>query len=239
MHDIEREIIKATGYKVLRKFEDRQDYLKSLLNAVGKLTNDDFDSLSDEAATWANAAVEAHNSKKKELPDFDEAPVEDELDEDPDEEAGEPDAAPEDDEGSSDDEDDEAEAEEAEAEMEAEPEPEPEPAPPKKSARAAREPKPVKVAAKPKPASSKSVDPDTDEDVVLDKWGCMEGSKNSRALALFEAGATAREVKEKLGGTYYNVLAKMVKDGHKLEKEGSLMKLIHRDANKPVAKKKK
>src|SRR5271168_429088 len=72
MHTVEKELIEATGYKPARKFANRQDYLGSILNAVLKLSNDDFDSLSDEAATWANSAVEAKNSKAEELPDFDE-----------------------------------------------------------------------------------------------------------------------------------------------------------------------
>ena len=42
MHEVEKELIKATGYKPLRKFSDRQDYLKSILNAVSKLEDADF-----------------------------------------------------------------------------------------------------------------------------------------------------------------------------------------------------
>src|SRR6266850_7451291 len=72
MHDIERELIEATGYKARQKYANRQDYLKSILNAVAKLTDDDFDSLTDETALWVNAAVEAHNSKNEEIVDFDE-----------------------------------------------------------------------------------------------------------------------------------------------------------------------
>jgi hypothetical protein len=49
------------------------------------------------------------------------------------------------------------------------------------------------------------------------------------ALALFEKGATVREVKDKIGGTYYNILGKMQQRGHKLEKEGHVIKLTHRD----------
>src|SRR5258705_10402245 len=72
MHDIERELIEATGYKARQKYANRQDYLKSILNAVAKLTDDDFDALTDETAVWVNAAVEAHNSKNQEIDDFDE-----------------------------------------------------------------------------------------------------------------------------------------------------------------------
>src|SRR5712664_754414 len=72
MHDIERELIEATGYKARQKYANRQDYLKSILNAVAKLTDDDFDALTDETAFWVNAPVEAHNSKNEEIVDFDE-----------------------------------------------------------------------------------------------------------------------------------------------------------------------
>ena len=79
MHDIERELIEATGYKARQKYANRQDYLKSILNAVAKLTDDDFDSLTDETALWVNAAVEAHNSKNEEIVDFDELDPTDQM----------------------------------------------------------------------------------------------------------------------------------------------------------------
>lgn len=222
MHTIEKELIKATGYKPRQKFNDRQDYLGSILNAVIKLTDDDFENLSDEAATWANAAIEAKNAKDEELPDFDETP-EEEADEADTEESEE--------------EADEESTEEAESDPTEEPEGEgeaevaeedPEPAK-KPSRRPPPAPKPAKKAASTAP---KVKPPQFDEDVVLDKWGCMEGSKNSQALSLFEKGATAKEVKEKLGGTYYNILGKMVEKGHKMEKEGALIKLTHSDSSK-------
>lgn len=234
MHDVERELIKVTGYKAQRKFDDRQDYLKSILNSVMKLTDDDFDSLSDDAATWANSAVEMHNSKNGgELPDFDEAEAVDDTEGDDDTEA----------EGSEDDEpEDDVEGTEDDAETEDEPsdEPdeeadEPEEKPTKKSkakTKAAPPEKPAK--AKEKPASAKlpkpPKKPKNEEDVVLDKWGCMEGSKNSQALNLFEKGATTKEVKDKIGGTYYNILGKMVEKGHKMSKDGAIITLTHKSS---------
>lgn len=261
MHAIERELIKVTGYKARTKFDDRQDYLSSILNAVSKLDDDDFDNLSDEAAEWANAAVEAKNSKNSELPDFDEvgAAAEEASDDDADSEAdeeaddsGDGDEADDasDDDTDSDDDDDDSEADEADDEEddpsddnpesdddEDEDEPEEKPAKkavPKKAAKPDPAPK-LKPPPKPRKEKPKERKPHhTDEDVVLDKWGCMEGSKNSQALNLFEKGATAAEVKEKLGGTYYNIMKKMVADGHTIEKEGAVIKIIHKDAKKPV-----
>ena len=56
---------------------------------------------------------------------------------------------------------------------------------------------------------------------------------------MFEKGATSREVKEKLGGTYYNILGKMQENGHRLIKEGSLFTLTHKDDLNKAKKAKK
>ena len=88
-HPIESELIKITGYKTRTKFSDRQDYLGSILNAVMKLTDDDFENLTDGAAEWANAAVHAKNTKE-DIPDFDEAVATDDEPEDEDDESPPP-----------------------------------------------------------------------------------------------------------------------------------------------------
>lgn len=248
MHDIEREIIKITKYKVQRKFADRQDYLKSLFTAVQKLSDDDFDELTDDAAVWANACVEAHNSQRDgDLPDFDEVGE----DADDEEDAGDDELDPEDEESDDDDASDDkdealvdddghengddrdsvaavddekaADAQDNDEEVEVS-------KPAKKGKGASKPAKKVvaapKVKEKPEP-KIKQKPVDLEEDVVLDKWGCMEGSKNSQALGMFEKGATAKEIKDAIGGTYYNILRKMVEQGHKLEKNGAVMKLTH------------
>ncbi len=255
VHVVERELLKATSFKPRKKYDDRQDYLSSVLNAVMKLTDEDFDNLSDDAATWANSAVEAHNAKD-EIPDFDEveASADDEAEDDEveAEDDGDGDNADDaaDDESDSDDdsddpdeddeaeEDDEPEDEDEAEEDEADEEPDEAPARSKKK-QAGKAPKADK--ARPKaPAKTPSVkrrSPNAD-DVVLDKWGCMEGSKNAQALAMFEKGATAKEVKDKLGGTYYNILKRVVADGHKMEKDGAVIKITHKDdAGKKAAPK--
>lgn len=255
MHDIEREIIKITKYKVQRKFADRQDYLKSLFTAVQKLSDDDFDDLTDEAAIWANACVEAHNSQRDgDLPDFDEVAIDDDAD-DENEESSDDDE----DEGVSEDDDDGEEANDSDNEDEdvvddggepvqldsdsdgsddeeteqtaSEDDEEVQVKPAKKKA---KNPVKAKVEDPKPPKVNKGIIPkikqkplDMEEDVVLDKWGCMEGSKNSQALKMFEKGATAKEIKEAIGGTYYNILNRMVQQGHKLEKSGSVFKLTH------------
>lgn len=265
MHQVEKELIKVSGYKARAKFADRQEYLKSILNAVSKLTDDDFDALSDEAAAWANAAVDSANSKSKdsEIPDFDQVEA---SDDDPDgaeetaedettEEASEDDDEEAEDEEASDDDHDPETGEVTETEDD-EPELELEPVKPKKGAKKApvkaapkaapkkaEKPaeKPAKEASKPK---HRNLTPNERKDAVLDKFGAIEGSKNSQALALFEKGATSKEVKDDLGGTYYNILKRAVQAGHRIEKVGSLITLTHKDnlgkkavPSKPAAKK--
>ena len=233
MHNVEREIISITNYKVQRKFSDRQDYLKSLFNAIQKLGNDEFDELSDDAAIWANSCVEAYNSNKDgDLPDFDEMGYQDEDDEGTiSEESDNEDELVEakspgvkDDNntsGNSEDIDETEEEDGPEPELEND---EDEVNPPKRSSKKVAKPTKVKSKKTPLKIIKKKTD---DEEVELDKWGCMVGSKNGRALAAFEKGATAKEIKETFGGTYYNILKRMVSHGHKLEKKGSVIKLTH------------
>src|SRR5882724_547898 len=211
MHDIERELIEATGYKARQKYANRQDYLKSILNAVAKLTDDDFDALTDDTALWVNAAVEAHNSKNEEIVDFDELDSieESEFESETEDEAYEADEPP------------------LVKILKEKPKTLKAKNKAKMTGRLARQvPRPEPK--KPKPAPAKFHPLHSDEDVILDKWGCMEGSKNSQALALFEQGATASEVKRELGGTYYNILGRCVANGHKMEKEGHIIKLTHK-----------
>jgi hypothetical protein len=246
MHDIEKELIKITGYKARKKFANRQEYLRSILNDVSKLDNDQFDELTDEAAVWTNKAVEALNARpEEEIPDFDEIEAVDDSEDDNDQDHDDPEVEEDSEtEGEADDDPDEEDADEDDAEAQDEDEEvvtddsdeEDEPAPkkaknkvpPKKSTL-----KKIKQSHKRAPRTSPN-----DPDVVLDKWGCMEGSKNARALAMFEKGATTREVKDAIGGTYYNILKKAEQQGHRLEKDGSIIKLTHRDdlAKKAPAK---
>jgi hypothetical protein len=253
MHDIERELIDITGFKAKGKFADRQEYLRAILNASSKLSEDDFDALTDETAEWANSAVAAFNSKD-DLPDFDESADHDpETGEVDDEDEAEDEAAEEtddeEDESSSDDEEDDHQDVDTDDEEEAEEE---KPAkksskkatvkvPPKKPVKAEK-PAKAEKAEKPEKIAPKKPAPRHDEDVVLDKFGAMSGSKNSQALHMFEKGATTKEVKDKIGGTYYNILKRAVEAGHKVTKDGAVITLTHKDAAKaakaPVKKKK-
>lgn len=69
MSKIQDELCKVADVAPKRG-EDRQEFLKRLLKAVNKLSDADFDKLSEEAGDWANAAADAINAKKDKLPDF-------------------------------------------------------------------------------------------------------------------------------------------------------------------------
>src|SRR5579859_6327418 len=122
--EIEQELLKATKLKIQKDW-DRQDFLAALARSTHKLSNEDYDELTDAAADWTNDAVEALNKKNgiEEFPDFIEGEAEEPAVEDEAEEA-------------------EAEAKaEAEAEDEVEAEAEAEPA---KKQKAAKKPEPEK-----------------------------------------------------------------------------------------------
>lgn len=140
-----------------------------------------------------------------------------------------------DDDDDTDDEDSEADAAEdaaAESANEAE-EAATEMAKPKSKSKAKPEPKAAKAPAKEaaKPAKKKPVPTRYDHLTgEKDKWGIMRGTKTSEALEMYEKGATAREIFERLQGRHYNILGIMVKQGHVLEKlEGGRFKLTHKD----------
>lgn len=246
MHEIERELIEVSKIKLRKKYDNRQDYLGSILESANKIDDDAFNGLTDEATDWYNRAVQAYNGKK-DLPDFDEEGEGDETEEEAVEEASKDAEPDEDQEEAESEEDDEPEDDEDEAVEDSGDGPESVEASPAKEVKANKK-APAKAPPREKPAkatkspaaktkSSKNVE----EDVVLDKWNCMPGSKNAQAIAMFEKGATAAEVKEEIGGTYYNLLKKLEQAGHTLEKSGHIITLTHRDANKssPVKGKKK
>jgi hypothetical protein len=244
---VEKELIKVTKVKADR-FEDRQDFLAALLKAMDKLTDDEFDNLSDEAAEWhTKKAVPAMN-KKKPIPDFVEAEAEaDEAPADDDAETGETEveeAADGDIEGTEETAEDDAEAESDNEAAEAAAE---------KAAKAKKGngKKPAK-AAKAKPAA-KEPDADAEEKPAKakpkerkyseltgarDRFGVILGTKTSDAVAMYVKGATSAQIVEELGGRHYNILTKLAKEGHKVENVEGVWTLTHKDdlAAKPKKK---
>lgn len=62
-----------------------------------------------------------------------------------------------------------------------------------------------------------------------DKYGAVKGSKNSAAIVLLEKGCKMNDLKRTLGGTYYNLMERLIKNGHRVEKfSNGLFKLTHK-----------
>ena len=202
---IETELLKITGFEPKRKYPDRQDYLAALARAANQLEDEDFDKLSESAIDWFNAAAKAIGNKR-DIEEFEAFPVTDI-----------PGNVPQDAE-----EEDPLEAEVAEADAEEEPE---KPVKLKKDGtprQANRGPALGKRFNKKLPPAAINLKlPETDDNIVdveLDKFACIPGTKNAKAAALFEQGARMADVTKTIGGTYYNLLARLTKQGHKVEK---------------------
>jgi len=186
--DVETELVKVTKVKP-DKYTDRQDFLAAILKAMEKLSDDDFDNLSDEAAHWHSVIAVPAFVAKEEIPDFN-GNEEAEVAEPEDETADEPDV-------------------EAEAEK-----------PTKKKA----------AKAKGKTAKAPGKEPKYRElSGEKDEFGVVKGTKTSQAVAMYVKGASTNEIKEELGGRFYNILKKLKADGHKVEKlENGKWKLTHK-----------
>lgn len=206
---VEQEIIETVGFEPRRNYKDRQDYLAALARSVDQAEDEDFDKLPKEAVDWFNAAVRAIN-KKEELPDF-ESEDENELDEPAEETEEEPapvEEAPKARKGRK------AVAAEVAAEDEVEAAP----------ARRRKGQAPVKKDHPPvKP-------PSEDEPIELDDFGIVKGTKNAAAAVMLVKGCRMADITESIGGTYYNLVQRFVKQGHKLEKGANgMLKVTHKD----------
>ena len=51
-----------------------------------------------------------------------------------------------------------------------------------------------------------------------DRYGVIDGSKTHDAVMMYEKGATSKEIENKLGGRYYNILHTLEQRGHRVEK---------------------
>lgn len=69
MSQIETELKKLTDLD-LKRGEDRQDFLDRLVEGINALSDDEFESMSEEASKWFNSACDAIEAKAKEIPDF-------------------------------------------------------------------------------------------------------------------------------------------------------------------------
>jgi hypothetical protein len=63
-----------------------------------------------------------------------------------------------------------------------------------------------------------------------DRFGLFIGTKTQQAVALYEKGATCKQVEMELAGRHRNILKRLALDGHRVEKlEGGVYKITHRD----------
>jgi hypothetical protein len=222
---VEDELLKVSQFKKKTKgksFEDRQDYLASLLKVIdSNVTDDQYDNLSDEAVDWHKAAADAMNAQE-EIPDFEELKGE-ETDSDAEETEAEATEAggEEDGEGGSDN--DRAEPESVESDPK-----------PKSGAKgkAAKVKAPAKAPAAGKPPGKPArKSPDyTSLTGEKDRFGVVKGTKTAEAVAMYVKGVTAKQITDELGGRYYNILTRLTKEGHRVEKlADNVWKLTHKD----------
>ena len=218
MSELQDELVKASGFEPTKNY-DRQNWLAALARSVNELPEEDFDGLSVEAQDWFNEAVKALN-KKKEIPDFADA-----------EETEETEEATADDEG--DPSDDEIEAKPDTEEVE-------EAAPPKKAAKgkkAKAEPDEDEEAPAPKKRAPAAKKPAAAVSGA-DEYG-VTGGKSQQAIKMLEKGCRMSDITEEVGGTYYNLIQRLTKDGHVVEKTGNgMLKLTHADKAKKAKVKK-
>jgi hypothetical protein len=216
MSEIEGELVKAAKFNG-KKYPGRQEYLAELLKAIdNKIKDDAYEKLSDGAVDWHQAAVKAFEGDI-DIPDFPDADPEQEelpLEDDADAETSDAEGTDTQDDGAAEPDEADGEAEEA------------------KAPKAKSEKAPAKKAKGPK----RSIDYSTltgDKD----RYGIIIGTKTHEVVKMYEKGATAAVIQDELGGRHYNILRKLIKDGHKVEKMGDgVWKLTHKDEVKSKKK---
>jgi hypothetical protein len=251
--ELEQELIDASAFR-MKRFAKRQDYLAALARAVEQMELDDFDTLSNEAVDWYNAACNAVNAN------------DDIIDFEPDEEVEEADTDDDaaDSEEADGDDDEAAEGPEAEAEADEDDEPEaPEEVEPPVAPKAKRgktnaaadevpeaKPEGKKPAKEPvvtdpalikkfrerekakKGKKKDNLPPTRYDDIsgVKNRYGYYEGTKVDEACKMFEKGASMKEVRDYLGDNYYNMLRAVRDEGHSVEKnDAGQFVLKHKD----------
>jgi hypothetical protein len=245
---IEKELTKASGFKPPKGgHDDRQDHLAALARLANKMTDEQFDELSDEAANWVSAAIKALNAKT-EIEEFEDEDTD--QDQEPDEAGDDETAASGDDESTGADDGDGSEdaagSDEADAEAE-------EAAQDKK----ARGTKPVKgkgtgatgkkqQAAAPDSKKTKEEAPvkkgnlntkrTTARDYTKtvsgekDRYGLYIGTKTHDAVMMYEKGCTTAQLRDKLDGRFYNILKVLEGKGHRVERfPGGKFQITHKD----------
>lgn len=217
MTPFEQQFIDTVRFdKEVDDFRDRQDYLAAILRKGDQWFvkhTKAFDGLPEELADWFNEGIDKLNAKDEidEFPDYveeAEAPEENEKEGSTEERRGEPEPdeeVPQNDEAVATSDDNVGTGLREGSET---------------------EPPPVKGKGKRlRPPPRNYIDLTGEKD----RFGIIKGTKTSDAMAMFEKGATAREIDEKIGGRFYNKLNALAKEGHQVVRNGDVFKLTHKD----------
>jgi hypothetical protein len=81
-----------------------------------------------------------------------------------------------------------------------------------------------------KPKQSNKRTPYDDLSGEKDRYGLFYGTKTQQAVVLYEKGATCKQVEMELNGRHRNILKRLAKEGHRVEKlEGGVFRVTHID----------
>jgi hypothetical protein len=271
--EIEAELVKLLKFKKHPEdYEDRQEYLTALAEAVDGIKDDTvFDRMTEPAYDWLQDAVEARN-KKQGIEDFPDAEPQVEIevveeesasakDEEVDDDGNDPNTAGDDENSTTPEVDEEtaevgtveagqeteettgevlhpdAERSNGEHEVPAEQPKQPK-KPRKKHVQAGKYIKKKRGKPDIQPKHKPGKEPDYKAITgKKDRYGITLGTKTAEALKMFEKGCTMRDVVIDQGDTYYNVLRRLEKRGHRIEKlENKVLRLIHKDDLEKKAK---
>jgi hypothetical protein len=232
---VEQELLEATGFKPKKKYGDRQDYLAAFARACDGLSDKEFDKLSDAAADWCNGAFGAIKDKE-EIPDFPDAEPEAQEEEAPRRrgrgKAKDADDGDGDDDGdSSEDDGDGEEAPRRRGRGKAKEEK----AKPAPAGKKGKSEKPEK-APRGKPEKAPRGKSEKKESAGVNRYGIRLGTNAATAIEMFEKGAPMRKVKDATGTNHYNLLTRLVDEGHKVSHLEGVIKVTHKEDAKAEKK---
>lgn len=228
VNHVEQIIINATNFVPEKNYRKRNDYLGALLRAVTSLSDPVYDKLVQEhpeVGDWADSAADIYRNNKDHgtnlpLPDFangngvihagDEtgSNVVHEYQHDPEQGDNETNEEHEEQEGRAAIQGQVVETDQGKKE-------------PKKRNQKVK----TKVAKPKKEAKTKTPARD------INRWGVAAPSKSDTVCRMLaqEGGTTQKDIKEATGQTHYNLCARLLRHGHQIIKNGTNLRLIHRD----------
>lgn len=217
MSEFEKELVSLVKFRP-SDYKDRQDYLAALARHADKWFQKHdrdqtiFDGLDDDLVNWFDGAITAMNSRPPSpIPDFPDLELEpegitaEEL------------------------EDDESDGDESggeEAALSDNPTGSGEGGPSNPEVESVEEQAPKAR----KPRKTKEPTRYDDLDGSKDRYGITIGTKTHEAVKMFEKGATGKEIDKAIGGAHFNILRKLAKEGHVIERQsGGIFKITHKD----------